>query len=67
MSAATKQALVGSRQKTYDILLVDPTGQKFGPIVNMTQFCKNHNLERSLLMKVVAGQRNHHKGWRLVV
>lgn len=65
MSQKTQEALVASRNQTYDIVLISPDGEKFGPIVNLSQFCREHRLERSLLAKVINGNRRHHKGWKL--
>lgn len=31
--------------------------------INLTEFCKNHELNRQNLEKVAKGERNHHKGW----
>jgi len=59
-------SLIESRQKTYDIKIKDPNGNVYGPITNLSKFCRKHNLERSLLIKVFQGKRRHHKSWVLV-
>ena len=33
---------------------------------NLSRFCRENNISQGNLSKVVAGQRNHHKGWSLV-
>lgn len=65
MTEITKKA-VAARAQTYDIVLQDSSGNLFGPITNLSQFCREHDLERSLLTKMINGKRNHHKGWTLV-
>lgn len=65
MSQKTREAIVASRIQTYDIVLVSPEGEKFGPITNLTKFCQEHCLERSLVTKVINRSRLHHKGWKL--
>lgn len=59
-------ALRKSREKTYNVKLMDPDGNEHGPITNLSNFCKTHNLERSLLIKVIRNQRKHHKNWMLI-
>jgi group I intron endonuclease len=63
---STIDAAVRSRIKTYDVIIRDPLGEEHGPITNLTSFCKDHGLERSLLIKVINGQRTHHRGWSIV-
>lgn len=31
--------------------------------INLTEFCRNHQLIRQNIEKVARGERNHHKGW----
>jgi len=31
--------------------------------MNLVKFCKDNNLTRSNICKVIVGTRNHHKGW----
>jgi len=42
--------------------LVSPTGS-IHVTINLTEFCKAHQLNRRNLEKVSRGERKHHKGW----
>lgn len=33
---------------------------------NLSQFCEEHNLNRSIMYAVVRGDRNHHKNYKIV-
>jgi len=45
--------------------LVSPTGEIITG-KNLTKFCRDNNLTRSNIQKVMNGQRSQHKGWRSV-
>lgn len=62
---ATIDAIISSHVKTHDIVLLDPSGNKHGPIINLAKFCREHNLESSIIYKLIKGQRTHHKNWTL--
>ena len=47
--------------KTYKC--VDPDGKEYITTKGLTQFCKEHNLQQSLMSSVSVGKRKHHKGW----
>tara|TARA_R100001082_G_scaffold87168_1_gene53672 strand:- start:397 stop:732 length:336 start_codon:yes stop_codon:yes gene_type:complete len=32
-------------------------------VENMSKFCRDHDLNKSALYKVISGERNHHKGF----
>jgi len=49
--------------KSTPFIVVNPDGEVVGGI-NLTRFCKENNLTQSAMHKVIAGKRNHHKGWR---
>lgn len=49
-----------SEMKT--LIVTSPDGIEYS-IVGIRQFCKEHNLDRSTLMKVAKGKCNQHKGW----
>jgi hypothetical protein len=42
--------------------IVDPHGN-IHTGMNLVKFCKDNNLTRSNICKVIVGTRNHHKGW----
>jgi len=63
-----KQKLATSKanSKTYNIKLVSPIGEIFGPIDNASKFCRQYNLSPQKLYCVFSGKRPHHKGWKLL-
>lgn len=62
-----------TRQKTSDssrgrinirlFKVTSPDGQEFVTNKGLTDFCREHGLERTLLSKVANGEREHHRGW----
>jgi len=54
-----------SRVKTYDIILLAPSGERHGPITNLKAFSIEHGLNTCNIHSVVTGKRKAHKGWRL--
>lgn len=54
------------KAKTYDVKLLSSTGEIFGPITNLLQFCLKHSLTASALRLVITGKVKHHKGWTLL-
>lgn len=51
----------GSRGFFYH--LISPSGLTHVTI-NLTEFCRDHNLNRQNIEKVASGARRHHKGWK---
>jgi len=51
--------------KTYNIKLVSPQGEIYGPITSLNNFCMAHELTPQHMYAVVSGKRKSHKGWRL--
>ena len=51
--------------KPYDIKLLSPSGEVFGPITNVMEFSREHKLLASSLYGVINGYRKTHKGWKL--
>ena len=49
--------------KTYK--LTDADGNEYITENGLSVFCEQHNLTSANLMKVLKGQRKHHKGWRI--
>lgn len=45
-------------------VLISPNGEKY-KVVNMTQFCKTHNLIQQSMSRLVNKQLRHHHGWKL--
>lgn len=46
---------------------VDPDGNIYDDILDMTRFAKLHNLTASVMRQVAYGDKKSHKGWRLHV
>jgi hypothetical protein len=49
------------KSKKYSI--ISPFGKKY-TITNLSQFCKEHDLQKTLMSRVAKGEREHHKKWR---
>lgn len=43
--------------------LIDPLGKEHVTTMGLTIFCQENNLTCSNIIKVINGQRKHHKGW----
>ena len=63
-SEESKTKTVLQLQKTY-VGFVSPSGEIYTPVINLTEFCKQHNLTRSGMYDVNSGKLKHHKGWKL--
>lgn len=59
-SASVKAAKASSRKT---IIVTDPDGTVY-TVTGIRQFCEDHNLDRSTLMRVAKGIHSHHKGWK---
>jgi hypothetical protein len=51
-------------QKTYKGF-ISPTGKIYSPVVNLADFCTEHNLSKSGMYGVNSRKLPHHKGWVL--
>jgi len=65
-SVGGKQKMVESKQKTYDVQLLAPSGVVYGPIVNLHAFCREQRLDRASVLRVIKGVQGHVNGWRLI-
>ncbi len=45
--------------------LISPDGMVYITDHGLSQFCRDYNLSASNLMKVLSGERLHHKGWKI--
>lgn len=54
-----------SRYKTYDIKLISPTGEIFGPIKGIRKFAKDYGLYIYAIKLLANGGLKSHKGWKL--
>lgn len=53
--------------KTLNVKLVSPLNEIYGPINNISQFCRQHKLHRISIRKLIAGEIKQTKGWRLFI
>ncbi len=54
---------IRAEQQAVNYSLISPDGEIFTG-KNVSDFCKEHNLNRRCIHRIVLGQRPHHKGWR---
>ncbi len=59
-SASVTKATLGKRKM---LIVTSPEGIEYS-VVGIHQFCREHNLDRSTLLRVAKGRYNHHKGWK---
>lgn len=54
--------------KTYDVKLQSPTGDVYGPIINLKAFCREHGLNLSGMQGLINGKKktNSYKSWKLL-
>jgi group I intron endonuclease len=60
ISASSAGRLYPSRRKT--LLVIAPDGCEY-IVTGIVEFCKEHHLDTSSLMRVVRGEYSQHKGW----
>lgn len=60
-----KQTTRLRNSKSYDIKLLSPSGEIFGPITNIMEFSREHKLLASSLYGIINGYRKTHKGWKI--
>jgi hypothetical protein len=58
-----KGGAVIAEKKAVSYSLISPDGEIFTGR-NVAAFCREHNLRRRSIHRIVLGQRPHHKGWR---
>lgn len=53
--------------KVFNIKLLSPDGTVYGPISNLAEFCRRHNLNQSSMQRIITGKhKSNHKGWTMV-
>ncbi len=52
--------------KTHNIRLISPNGMIYGPITNMAEFCRNHNIHPRSMQLLRNGTSLETKGWKLL-
>jgi len=52
-----------SQAKSREWIIIDPNGEE-SRVVNLCQFCKDHDLSTGHMSNVAKGIRSHHKGWK---
>lgn len=55
-----------SKATTLPIQILSPEGIVYGPITNIADFCRRHNLHRVSVRKLVTGKIKQTKGWKLL-
>jgi DNA-binding phage protein len=53
-------------QNSKQYLLIDSIGKEYIADRGLKEFCREHNLTSSNLYKTLSGERNTHKGWKLI-
>lgn len=57
---------VNYKCKTYDVRLLSPDGDVFGPITNLNQFCRDHEIDNpSGILNLIRGRTRYINGWCL--
>lgn len=66
-SAKTKKKIALLNAKIYDVKIISPEGKIFGPIFNLTEFCREHSLDPRNMNLVVNKKKGYksHRGWKL--
>jgi len=52
--------------KKYDVKLKSPSGKVFGPIENLSEFARKHNVDQRKMLMVINRERKSHKRWTLM-
>lgn len=55
---------MNKRVQQKESVLISPDGELYN-VLNVSSFCRKHNLSNGNISSVIRGTRNHHKGWRL--
>lgn len=60
-----KRKVVESKQKTYIVELLAPDGTVYGPITNLHAFCREHDLDRASILRLINGKQGRVGMWKL--
>lgn len=52
--------------KKYDVVVENEDGERFGPIINLTQFAREHNINQSTFRQFIIGARKKYKAWKII-
>lgn len=66
-SEKTKNKISFGNSKLYNETILSPDGKLYSNIQNLSDFSRQHDLNRTKILLVIQGKRSHHKGWTLVV
>lgn len=61
-----KKERIKKISNTYDVKIISPTNEVFGPITNLNSFCKEHGLNQGSMDYLIKGKKKSYKGWRLL-
>ncbi len=61
------EAVQKSNQRFHNIILIDPNGKEYGPIVNLYGFCREHGLNVRHIYDMINGKRGRftEKRWKV--
>lgn len=62
---STKKKMSEATAKTYNVKLISPNKEIFGPIINLLEFCKKHGLRQSGIWCLINGKQKSSKGWKV--
>ncbi len=51
--------------KNFDVIIIDPDGNEYGPIYNLTKFAREHNVNITGLQQLVKKNILEYKKWRI--
>lgn len=52
--------------KKYDVVVENEYGEHFGPIINLTQFAREHNINQSAFRLFIIGATKKYKNWKII-
>lgn len=61
-----KANIAKTHAKTFDVQLLSPTGEVYGPITNLKAFAKKYGLHAQGLGALIRGKLSQTKGWKLL-
>lgn len=57
---------VAKNSRTYDVVIEDGAGNRYGPINNLTDFARSHSVSQSALRQFIVGNRTKYKNWKII-
>lgn len=66
ISGETRDKIAANSAGTYPAFIHKDTGEIIPAGVNLSKLCREKDLEKSCMWRVVASEQGHHKGWMLL-